>query len=107
MKKVIFITDVRLSLLQTQPPTLIVKALGKVPSTGWTDARLVPCTGKAHRGFYSFDLVADSPDQTLFTSGLTVEAELHWLGFPDNLAGVKVFALDNSRQKQKPRSNPG
>ena len=103
MKKVSLITDIQLNLLPTEPPTLVVKALGKVPGRGWTGARLVPCSQNSNKGFYSFELMADSPNTAAATRGEFVETELHWLGFPDNLEGVKVYASDNSKQKQKPK----
>ena len=63
MEKILEITSVKLSVLESFPPKLKIDAFGTVPTGGWSNPKLIPHIHiqAPADGIYGFDFVADPP----------------------------------------------
>lgn len=100
----VFVVDsVMVSLQKSNPPNLLVSALGKVRTSGWKNARLTTrIKGISPEGFMEFDFKADppGPGEMVLQAILPVTAERIILGVvAPELRGVKVFAESNTEVK--------
>ncbi|HYD68422.1 hypothetical protein [Azospirillum sp.] len=91
------VQQVRLVLISTPVPSLIIVALGQFPSSGWTDAWLVPEVNVAPPadGIYNLTLVAGKkpgPDTLALTYRIAVS---QWPAFPSELKGIRVKSANN------------
>jgi hypothetical protein len=98
-KKVHKVTDVTTEILKKYPPVLAITCKGEVPSSGWTNGRLIPFVYIAPPadGIYEFDFVADEPTGTNAQVISEILAETYyWDDFPQDLKGVKINSSTNS-----------
>ena len=75
------------------PESVIIQVTGTVPSSGWTDAKLVPIDG-SDASVRSFTFVATSPAQP---QGGTeaIEAQLQIEDMPTDVGSIRVVAATN------------
>ena len=107
--KVFAVDDVQVRITRTEPPWLVIHAIGRVPTTGWSNGQLskhVHVTPPAD-GIQGFDFVAQmpAPDQLVLDVLSPISANVecpkvdianYWgQGMP--LKGVRVHAVSNAK----------
>jgi hypothetical protein len=107
--KVFAVDDVQVRITRTEPPWLVIHAMGRVPTTGWSNGQLskhVHVTPPAD-GIQGFDFVAQMPasDQAVLDVLTPISAQLecpkvdianYWgQGMP--LKGIRVHAVSNAK----------
>lgn len=98
-KKVFEVTSVSHEIQKTYPPTLVIKALGRVSTSGWSNGQLQPHVyiDPPSDGIYGFDFVADAPTGIELEMISDIESKaFEWQGYPDSLKGVKVHSSTNA-----------
>jgi hypothetical protein len=106
-RKILAVTDVRLAILESDPPKLKISASGTVGSTGWENAHLVPYRYFVTPldGIWEFDFVAEDPSTELgiiTTPTLTdIDAPPYiWDNYPEtSVKGVRVYSSTNNVTK--------
>lgn len=90
--------DVHLVILKMNPPTLVVSALGAVPTGGWTKGRLEPryYVEFPSDGIQDFDFVADPPEGMATMVITPITGSVQWPGYPQALRGVRVHSASNA-----------
>ena len=92
------VTDVSISILEKEPPILVVQASGNVPTGGWTNpglSRVVYVTEPAD-GIQDYEFMATPPSGMATDMITPVHATDSWDNPPDWLKGVRVKAASNS-----------
>lgn len=97
------VTDVKVTKLNIYPEQLIVIACGCVPSSGWSEPRLIPyltLAGLNDDGLFDLVFLAeppekDSPDLSVLQS---LVATYILTTIPEGLKGVRVDASENSKE---------
>ena len=97
MKKILAVQEVRISLLKSNPPQLIVSASGLTSSPGWTDARLVPGAAQPSPGELHLDFVANPPRELAPWVLMVVSANILIPEGVEDLARVVVHASSNQQ----------
>lgn len=96
------VSSVETVLQKSQPPILIIRADGKVPTGGWSQAELVPrvYVVPPADGIWDFDFVALPPAPgTIVTQAFDdVCATYAWNDPPAYLRGVRVHARTNVQE---------
>ena len=107
--KVFAVDDVQVRITRTEPPWLVIHAMGRVPTTGWSNGQLsrhVHVTPPAD-GIQGFDFVAQmpGPDQQVLAVLTPISAHMecpkvdianYWgKGMP--LRGIRVHAVSNAK----------
>ena len=98
-KHVIKVANVDLSLLKSNPPTLVISSGGFVSTSGWTNGRLEPrfYIDFPADGIQDFDFVADPPlGMALQVISPIVATPVEWSDPPAALKGVRVHSQTNS-----------
>jgi hypothetical protein len=97
------IVDVRVVLLKSNPPQLVVDVIGKVNSSGWRNARLEPrfyIGGHPADGVQDFDFIADPPTDIVMWVISPVRASVTIQGgLPPSYRGIRVHSATNSIEK--------
>jgi hypothetical protein len=98
MGNIFEITKVETEIQKSNPPKLIIKAEGKVPTIGWINGKLdrriyieFPADG-----IQDFDFNAMPPPGVELPTVIGISAEDVWEDFPDYLKGVRVHSSTNS-----------
>jgi hypothetical protein len=96
--KIFRVDTVTIHILKTNPPILVIQALGTVGSTGWKNGKLIPFVyvKPPADGIYEFDFVAEQPTGLTLPVLLPITAEGQWQNFPPNLKGIKVYSSSNN-----------
>jgi hypothetical protein len=99
MEKILEITEVRLAVLESFPPQLQITASGTVPTASWSNPRLKPHihVQAPPDGVYGFDFVADPPKDATARVISSIEVTDVWENLPEDVKGVRVHALQNSK----------
>ena len=95
------VTDVSISILEKEPPILVVQASGNVPTGGWTNpglSRVVYVTEPAD-GIQDYEFMATPPSGMATDMITPVHAKDSWDNPPDCLKGVRVKAASNSMEE--------
>ena len=95
------VTDVSISILEKEPPILVVQASGNVPTGGWTNpglSRVVYFTEPAD-GIQDYEFMATPPSGMATDMITPVHATDSWDNPPDWLKGVRVKAASNSMEE--------
>lgn len=84
-------------LFRTQPPGVFIRALGEVPTTGWTNPALVPrqYVKPPSDGIQEFDFFAAPPDGIVLQVISQIEGEGTMHPLPDWAEGIRVVAATN------------
>ncbi len=101
MRKVSKVGLVRLYRVKSEPPTLVILAIGQVPTVGWSYGALVPYVYDAPPpdGYWEFDFVATPPSGPAGDIITPVAAGYNWAHYPtDTVNGVTVYASQNSEK---------
>lgn len=66
--KVYSVQQVSLGFTTNTPPSVVIGALGTVPTSGWSDARLVPrmYVTPPPDGLWDFDFIAGAPTGIIY-----------------------------------------
>jgi hypothetical protein len=89
------IESVMVTRPQDAPLSVIIQASGTVPSSGWTDAKLIPLDDK-DAAVRSFRFVATSPSDGKLTGRTeAIEAQLQFEMMPAEVATIRVVAGTN------------
>lgn len=96
--KVFEVVSVSLALTKSQPPGLIIHAVGSVSSSGWGNARLVPYVYIAPPadGIWDFDFIATAPNGIALTVISPISATETIYPKPSWCTGVRVHAGSNA-----------
>ena len=91
------ITDVGAITTRSLPPILVMEAEGRVPTLGWTNARLSPAVYivPPEDGIWDFTLLAQTPDESGFGRPSKLRANIA-LEMPRWCKGVRVHSATNS-----------
>lgn len=97
-KPIMSVATVKLVLLKSNPPQLVINASGFVTTSGWKNARLEPrfYLQFPDDGLQDFDFVADPPEDIagMVISGVTAKP-IEWTGPPAHVKGVRVHSKTN------------
>lgn len=96
LKRVAEITDVKYELQTSEPPNLVVTALGNVPSGGWTEVQLIrrEYLKEPADGIWEYDLLAKPPQGPSTQAITTVKATDTWEKVDlSRLKGLRVYGL--------------
>ncbi|WP_088348315.1 MULTISPECIES: hypothetical protein [Rhodomicrobium] len=99
--RVYSVDDVRLTIFRSKPAQIVVIAMGRAASTGWTDAELNPFmyVMPPRDGILDLDFSAESPRPgTIVLPILTPIAATLWMPVPNWVRGVRVHAATNSKE---------
>jgi hypothetical protein len=96
-QKVLSVSQVELSVLESNPPILVVRVTGEVPTPGWTQfalARRVPIVPPAD-GIYEADAYGEPPSgaEPEVVTAFTFADQ--WKDFPSDLKGVRIWSATN------------
>ena len=99
-QKIPEVTDVQLSVLESDPLQLNITAKGNVSSSGWTKPELVPFVYVAppQDGIYDFDFNAVPPSGASATVITPIETTYRLSPLPDTLKGVRIYAVQNKKE---------
>jgi hypothetical protein len=97
MEKILEVTEIKLTLLESYPPQLQILATGTVPTTGWTNPQLVPYTyiQAPPDGIYDFDFVAVPPTEVVAQVITPISVKYEWSA--QCVKGVRIHASTNSQ----------
>jgi len=96
--KVSKIDSVAVTLIKTNPPSLLITANGHNNDGGYKNIRLEPVvyvTPPAD-GIWEFEMIADAP-AAVFHIVTPVAAQYEWEKFPAGVKGIKVSGAGNSK----------
>jgi hypothetical protein len=98
-RKILGVTEIRLHLVESQPPVLYVRAKGTVPTPRWREAELLPYVYIAPPpdGVYDFDFVGRPPHGVEPPVIGHLRAEHRLQGLPRGFRGVRVHASTNAK----------
>src|SRR5690606_3917164 len=87
------ILSVDYAIQESFPPTLVVTAVGQVPTGGWTGAKLTRRNREKPPadGIYEYDLTAVPPSGAATQVISKVTAKDSWKDPPKGLKGLKVY----------------
>ena len=95
------VTKVSISILEKEPPMLVVKASGNVPTGGWSHpglSRVVYITPPAD-GIQDYEFMATPPSGMATDIISRVEAADSWDNPPQWVKGVRVKSATNSMEE--------
>lgn len=97
MKHVRSVLSVDVSILESQPPQLLVRALGTVPTGGWKNGTLEPrfYIDPPADGFQDFDFVGTPPFGPAIQVILPIAAQTVIPSIPPWLKGVRIHSSTN------------
>ncbi|MCM0147412.1 hypothetical protein KCN56_02365 [Photobacterium galatheae] len=99
--KLFQVSDIKMVLLKSNPPQLEVTVYGDTTTSGWKNVRLNPFVYviTPMDGIYEFDFVAVPPEGPAAQVITPVEASYTILSVPNELKGIRVYALSNQMEK--------
>ncbi|MCR9255332.1 MAG: hypothetical protein NXI16_04475 [Alphaproteobacteria bacterium] len=99
IKQVTSVKSVGIGELRTFPPIPFVEAVGEVPTSGWTNAMLVPrvYVDPPADGIQDFDFVAEEPTGDVAQIVSEIPAQpFFFYDMPDWVVGVRVHGANNA-----------
>ena len=95
--KILAVQSLNLTIVESDPQTLIINAGGVVTTPGWKEPKLTPCyTRFPADGIQEFDFVAEPPDEMAKQVLYPINAKsLPWQDPPAHLRAVRVYAETN------------
>ena len=106
--KVMEIVDVKVLILKSHPPQIVVDAWAKVPSSGWKNPRLEPrfyIGGTPPDDIQDFDFVADVPTGMVLWVITPIRVSLNIGQLPTSIQGVRVHSATNKIEKKLTESD--
>ena len=98
-KPIMSVACVRIALLKSSPPQLVITSSGFVSTAGWKNGRLNPrfYIMFPKDGIQEFDFVADPPEEmaSMVISAITAKP-IEWDSPPSNLKGIRVHSQSNA-----------
>ncbi|HEY0679586.1 MAG TPA: hypothetical protein VGD17_14980 [Chitinophagaceae bacterium] len=106
--KILEVQMVELTVYKTFPPTLAIDAYGVVPTPGYKNPRLIPWIyiQPPPDGIWDFDFIADEPDGIVPQVLSPISATYYWAAYPQDLKGVRIHAVLNSKEGTVDKTNP-
>jgi hypothetical protein len=97
--KVYSVEDVKLSVVNTKPRALYIRARGLVPTSGWTNPSLSEYIyiQPPPDGIWDFDFTAQPPEGIVLEVFTRIIVEHIWHGDVDALKGVRIHASTNQK----------
>jgi hypothetical protein len=97
--KISKIDSVTITLIKTNPPSLLIVANGHTNTGGYKNVRLEPVVYimPPADGIWEFNMVADAPTGIVNQLVTPVAAQYEWEKFPQGVRGVKVSGAANSK----------
>ena len=95
------VTDVSISILEKEPPILVIQASGNVATGGWTNpglSRVVYVT-EPEDGIQDYEFMATPPSGMAPDVITPVHAKDSWDNPPDWIKGVRVRSATNSMEE--------
>lgn len=98
MSRVYKVASVQAQIVKSNPPALVVCAIGAVSSSGWKNPALSPWVYivPPADGIYDFDFVATPPDGISFPVITPIAVADVFLDPPRGLKGVRIHATANN-----------
>ena len=95
------VTDVSISILEKEPPILVVQASGTVPTGGWSNPGLsrVVYVAEPADGIQDYEFMATPPSGMAPDVITPVHAKDSWDNPPDWIKGVRVRSATNSMEE--------
>lgn len=96
--KILEVTDVKYIEHRTKPKSATILTVGTVPSTGWSNGRLIPWIYKTPPadGIQDFDFVADAPGPGTIVLQVVTPIGGYWYGVvPGWIKGIRIHASTN------------
>ena len=92
------IEGVKVNLLESLPPQLVINAEGLVPTEGWANPELVPYVyiTPPLDGIQDFGFIAEPPPEISLQVLTPITVSFHMKDMPSWLRGVRVHASANS-----------
>lgn len=99
-EQVFEVSEVKLTIFKTHPPTLAIYAEGMVPTPGYTNPRLEPYIyiQPPTDGIWDFSFDADRPTVPVPDVLVPISATYYWFNYPRDLKGVRIHARVNSME---------
>lgn len=96
------ITGVSISILEKQPPILVVQAAGNVPTGGWSHPKLVRVVyvTEPADGIQDYEFMATPPSGMAIDVITPVQASDSWDNPPKWVKGVRVRSATNSVEEE-------
>ena len=97
LRRVAKILAVTHQVQTSQPPNLLITAVGEVPTGGWSDVVLLRriYVAEPADGIYEYDLLAKPPDGPATQAFTQVKAANLWEKIdPAKVKGIRVFGVD-------------
>lgn len=91
-RKIWQVVDVRVSVLESFPPKLLIVASGTVTSTGWSNSQLIPYLYfvPPADGIYDFDFVAEAPTDIVNPVIIPIVIPFVWNDFTEEVKGIRI-----------------
>jgi hypothetical protein len=107
-QKVRTVDYVKLHVSHGKAKTLIITAIGTVPTAAWTNAHLVAFVYVMAPvdGIYDFDFVAQPPTGIPLDVVSVIPATLAWPDYPDDVKGVRIHSSTNFLEKPLSGAEP-
>jgi hypothetical protein len=92
------VTEVNLAILESNPPKLLIVAMGTVPSAGWSNPQLIPYAyiQAPPDGIYDFNFVATPPQE--LSAQVITPISVEYVLPAGGIAGVRIHASLNEKE---------
>jgi len=89
------ILSVESQVLQRNPPTLVVTAVGQAPTTGWTNVQLVRriYTTPPADGMWEYDLLGVKPTKVSAPALQRFRRRNNWDAYDTSIKGIRVYGV--------------
>ena len=101
MSRILKVDSVELSLKKSNPPQLVVIAIGTASSLGWENPVLKLPKKDPEEGIYELDFFADPPEGNVGQQEVSgIKVSYTFKEIPKDMVGIKVVANTNSIEKK-------
>lgn len=100
VQKLLYINEIDIAILKSNPPQLSIVAYGSAPTTNWSNIRLLPKGINPEDGYFELDLVGAPPIGAAGEMITPVVANYIWQDYSTESSGVRIAAALNSMEVQ-------
>ena len=97
------ILKIDVQIQESDPPNLVVTAIGQVPSGGWKQVQLIRriYVKPPADGIWEYDLLAQKPSGVATTVMTPVGAKNTWKAYDTSIKGVRVYGIGRGVKEAK------
>lgn len=90
-------------ILESEPPSLLITAYGKVPTGGWKQVQLMRriYVNPPSDGIWEYDLLAKRPTGPVIQVETLVKASNQWKDYDKSIKGVRVYGIGRGAKEIK------